>query len=85
MAVHLTASERRQLRLELLAPARARISLDGWRSWFDVEARDTSLGVWVVDVPDSDHLSSGDDVDFTFWWPEAGRWEERDFRVTVQA
>jgi len=50
-----------------------------------VEARDTSLGVWVVDVPDSDRLVSGDHVDFTFWWPEAGRWEERDFRVAVQA
>jgi glucoamylase len=75
----------RHLRIELLAPARTRISLNGWRSWFDVEARDTSLGVWVVDVPDSDRLVSGDHVDFTFWWPEAGRWEERDFRVAVQA
>ena len=73
----------RTLRLELMAPARVRYSTDGWRSWTDRDARDTGLGVWLVDVPGSDRLAPGGAVDFTFWWPEAGRWEGRDFRVEV--
>jgi hypothetical protein len=37
----------------------------------------------VADVPGSDRLRPGDGVVFTFWWPEAGGWEGRDFRVAV--
>jgi len=73
----------RTLRLELMARARVRYSLDGRQSWADLEARDTGLGVWVADVPASDRLAPGGAVDFTFWWPEAGRWEGRDLRVEV--
>jgi glucoamylase len=73
----------RLLRLELLAPARAHCSLDGWRTWLDIDARDTGVGIWVADVPGSDRLRPGDGVVFTFWWPEAARWEGRDFRVAV--
>jgi glucoamylase len=74
----------RTLRLEVLAPARARTSLDGWRTWVDVEARDTTLGVWLVDVAGSERVPPGGAVDFTFWWPDSGRWEGRDFRVIVE-
>ncbi len=75
----------RLLRLELLAPATARVSLDGRRTWLDLDARDTGVGVWVVDVPGSRDLAAGQAVDFTFWWPEAGHWEGRDERVEVTA
>jgi glucoamylase len=71
------------LRLELLAPARVRYSLDGWRTWADIDARDTGVGVWVVDVPGSDRLTPGAAVEFTPWWPDSGRWEGRNLRVTV--
>jgi len=74
----------RTLRIELLAPARVRVSVDGWRTSIDVDARDTTLGVWVVDIPGSARLTSGAAIDFTFWWPEAGRWEGRDYRVAIQ-
>ena len=30
-------------------------------------------------------LAPGQAVDFTFWWPEAGRWEGHDLRVGVTA
>jgi glucoamylase len=75
--------EGRVLRLELLAPARVRYSLDGWRTWTDIDARDTGVGVWVADVPDSQLLPPGGAVEFTPWWPDAGRWEGRNLRVTV--
>ncbi len=73
----------RTLRLEFLAPARVRYTLDSWQGWTDIDARDTGTGVWLVDVPGSDQLRLGDTVEFTVWWPEAGRWEGRDLRVEV--
>jgi glucoamylase len=73
----------RILRLEVLAPARVHCSIDGGRSWTDVDARDAGLGVWVADVPRSDRLEPGQRVLFTFWWIEASRWEGHDFRVEV--
>lgn len=73
----------RVLRLELLVPARVRFTLDGWQSWADIDARDTGVGVWVVDVPGSDRLQPGAAIDFTFWWPEAGHWEGGNLRVAV--
>jgi glucoamylase len=73
----------RSLRLELMAPARVHYSTDGRRRWSDLDARSTGLGVWVVDIPGSDVLAAGAAVDFTFWWPQANRWEGRDLRVEV--
>jgi glucoamylase len=73
----------RILRLELMAASRVRFSTDGRRAWTDLDARDTDLGVWYADIPGSSRLAPGAAVDFTFWWPDAGRWEGRDFRVEV--
>ncbi len=73
----------RILRLELLAPARVHYSIDGRQTWADLDARDTGLGVWVADVPESDLLASGSAVEFTFWWMESGLWEGSDYRVDI--
>ncbi len=73
----------RTLRIETLAPARVRATIDGWRSWVDLDASDTGLGVWWADVPGSADLTVGATIAFTFWWPEAGRWEGRDLAVVV--
>jgi glucoamylase len=78
-----TMAAGRTLRIELLAPARVRCSLDGWRTWTDLDALETGVGVWVTDVPGSNRLRPGAQVDFTMWWPEAGHWEGRDLRVMV--
>jgi glucoamylase len=75
----------RTLRLELTAPARVHYSIDGGQSWADLDARDTGLRLWVADVPASDRLAPGQAVDFTVWWPEAGRWEGTDMRVEISA
>ena len=83
MAPRPTMPAGRTLRLELMAPARVHYSVDGRQTWADLDARDTGLGVWVVDVPASDRLAPGQAVDFTFWWPEADRWEDREVRVAV--
>ena len=73
----------RTLRLELLARARVRYSVDGWQTWADLDARATGLGVWLADLPATTALPRGGGVDFTFWWPDAGSWEGRDLRVSI--
>jgi glucoamylase len=78
-----TVPSGRALRLELLAAVRVRSTLDGWQTWTDLDARDTGLGVWVVDVPGTGTLPPGAGIEFTFWWPETDRWEGRNFRVLV--
>jgi glucoamylase len=83
LAPRVSMSAGRTLRIEVMAPVRVRYSVDAWRTWADLDARDTGLGIWLADVPASHRLAAGGAVDFTFWWPEAGHWEGRDFRVEV--
>jgi glucoamylase len=71
------------LRLELIAAARVHWSADEGGTWADLDARDTGLGVWIADIPGSADLAPGRTLVFTFWWPEAARWEGRDLRVEV--
>jgi glucoamylase len=71
------------LRVETLVPALVHWSVDGWRTIHDIDTRDTTLGVHVVDLPTS-ALRVGDRVDFTFHWPEVNRWEGTDFFVCVE-
>lgn len=59
----------RILRIELLAPARVRFSVDGWQTWADLDALETGVGVWVADIPGSNRVRPGAGVDFTMWWP----------------
>jgi glucoamylase len=71
------------LRLQLPSPAVIRWSIDGWHTIQDTEAQDTTMGVYIADLP-AQRLLNGTTIVFTFYWPEAGRWEERDFTVIVE-
>ena len=53
-------------------------SVDGWSTTDETPFRDTGLGVHVVDLP-TDTLPLGARIDFTFYWPDAGRWEDPGF------
>jgi glucoamylase len=68
------------LRIEVLAPARVHWSSNDWQSTTDSASRDTGLGLHVVDLA-TDRLQPGATVRFTFWWPDAQRWEGNDFAV----
>jgi glucoamylase len=70
------------LRLQLPASAVVHWSIDGWHTVHDTERQDTTMGVHMVDLP-TESLLSGTRVVFTFYWPEAGRWERMDFIVAV--
>jgi len=71
------------LRIETLAPAVVHWSVDRWRNVHDIPTRDTTLGVHVAELGTM-QLLSGDRVDFTFYWPEADRWEGADCVVYVE-
>jgi glucoamylase len=70
------------LRLEVLAPAVAHWSADGWQTVHDTPTSDAGLGVHFVDLPTRE-LAAGAKVAFTFYWPEAAKWEGVEFSVEV--
>jgi len=74
---------RKKLRLAVLAPARVRWSLDGWKTVRDNDTRDTGLGTYCFDLP-TEQLPPGGGIVFTFFWPQAQRWEGVDFLVAVE-
>ena len=72
----------RTLRLEVLAPANVHWSVNDWAHAHDTPTRDTGLGVHVADLP-TRGLAASARLLFTFYWPDAGRWEGADFAVTL--
>ena len=62
-------------------PATVHWSADGWRTAHDTDDPRHRLGVHVADLPTRE-LPSQTRIDFTFYWPEAGRWERKDFAVS---
>ncbi len=70
------------LRLEVLAPASVHWSVHGWHTAQDTPTTDSGLGVHYLDLPTA-QLVAGATVVFTFFWPQADRWEGQDFSVTV--
>ena len=74
--------EGKSLRIETLAPAVVRWSFDDWKTTTDAKTVDTGLGVHYVDLPTT-KLSLGTNIVFTFYWPEADKWEGVDFQVAI--
>ncbi len=70
------------LRIETLAPAVAHWSSDDWQSAHDTRTRDTGLGLHVADLATAE-LAAGSTLRFTFYWPDADRWEGTDFALSI--
>lgn len=76
-----TLSVGKTLRLEALAAGIVHWTVDA-ATWRQTSTRDTGVGVFVADL-DTAQLSRGAEIEFTWFWPEAERWEEKHFRVSV--
>ncbi len=74
----------KRLRIETQARAVVRWTSDSWTTSNDVEAADTTLGIWVADLA-TDSLAIAADVQFTAYWPDSDRWEGTNYAVTVVA
>jgi glucoamylase len=71
------------LRVVLLSPGRIHWSIDDWKTSHDTDARDTGLGIYILDLPTAS-LPVGGEAIFTFFWPDRNKWEGIDYRVTVE-
>jgi glucoamylase len=71
-----------RLRLFTEPLAKVRWTADAWATAGELEATACSLGLHWVDLPTAG-LPAGATVIFTFYWPQADRWEGRNFQVTV--
>lgn len=70
------------LRVELLAPALVHWSADNWKTSADARTEYSGLGLHYADLP-TNKLPVGGKVAFTFFWPEANKWEGRNWEVSV--
>ena len=71
----------RRLRVQLPRPGAVHYSFDDWKTFSEVDAVDTTLGVWVAEVP-TNKLASGD----TFAWTAhyMTGWEGKNFSMTIE-
>ncbi len=76
----------RTLRLELMAATRVRLLASTAVGTGPISRRATRVSAcgWPTCQGRTDWRPA-QVVEFTFWWPEAGRWEGRDLRVEVTA
>lgn len=72
----------KMLRIETMVPAVIHWSADDWNTVQEVTAHDVGLGIHVADLT-TKALPEGKQVRFTFYWPDAGHWEDVDFVVRV--
>ncbi|WP_292150033.1 glycoside hydrolase family 15 protein, partial [Mesorhizobium sp.] len=70
------------LRVELAARGVVHWSSDKWLTVRDDNTVENAFGVHLVDL-DVAGLQPGSTVVFTFFWPEASRWENVDFTVGI--
>ncbi len=71
------------LYVALTAPARIHFGTNGWQNIDDIDTEDTLLGLHVAALP-TKTLNPGDSIEFTFFWPESGNWEGRNFAVAIE-
>ena len=69
------------LRIQADAPFHLRWTGDGWATSNNTDSRPTPLGVHFFDLPVPRAQQAP--LTFTFHWPEADKWEGRDFVVNV--
>ena len=70
------------LRVETLAPAVIHWSADGWQNVHTTPTADTTLGTHVADL-DTESIAGSEQLELTFFWPEARRWEGANFVVAI--
>jgi glucoamylase len=60
-------------------------SANGWATLNRTAALQIpTLGLWFLDLP-TENIIAGSEVEFTFFWPNARRWEGRNYSVKADA
>jgi len=79
--VHAIRTDHR-LRLEVHAPAELRWTADEWATVHHEPLAEIAPGVWAREFPPG-LFGPGRALRFTYYWPQEGRWEGRDFTIHV--
>lgn len=78
----ITWQELRLRGTQRLAPAVVHWSADNWKTVADVKTADSGLGLHYADLP-TNKLPVGGKAAFTFFWPDADKWEGTNWEVAV--
>ncbi len=73
----------KRLRVLMIESALVHWSFDNWQTWQDTESKESGWSFQHVDLP-TETLPSGRQIVFTFYWKNAGRWEGRDYQLTIE-
>jgi glucoamylase len=73
----------KKLRLLMMEPALVHWSFDNWQTSQDSSSEESGWNLQHLDLP-TEALAAGDRIIFTFYWKNGGRWEGRDYQVTVE-
>lgn len=79
-----TISKKKKLRIEAQVRFLLHWSADGWKTVNDTESRDSGMGVQVADLSLS-RIKAGAKLQFTFFWPDSGNWEGKDFEIGIES
>ena len=74
----------RALRLDFAEPALVLYTRDGWGTQVKAETKDTGLGLFVAEI-DTEGMTAGQRIVFTWRNPATGVWRGRNFEVSVTA
>lgn len=72
----------KKLRIETTAHTKVLWTSNAWKDKEMIETKDTGLGIYFADIKFKS--KTDDPVEFTFYWPEAGTWEEKNYTVTIE-
>lgn len=72
----------KNLRVHTLHPAKIRWSADGWKTYKEHSSMNRVLDVHFTDLPVS-QLKKNTQVEFTFYWPDSGNWENQNFKFKI--
>jgi hypothetical protein len=67
--------------VQLPRPGAVHYSFDEWKTYSDVEAVDTTLGVWVAEIP-SHKLEAGTEFSWTAHYMTG--WEGKNYTLKVE-
>jgi glucoamylase len=71
------------LRIETIAPARLRWTVNNWTDASEAELFDDGLGIYSHEFA-AGELKAGINLEFTFYWTETKSWEGRNFSISIE-
>jgi glucoamylase len=75
------SKKKKFLRIEVMAASSIVWSADNWKTKSKTDTKDTGFGIHIMDISLGDLYSQ--EIVFTFFWKEANKWENKDFRVAI--